>query len=137
MRPAGAAVEPGGNPCPLERVLDESLVVLRGPDEDRHLVKGDSAARLDEDATGDLDALPSFAWRREELQRAIERTGRRGVVGKEIGAEALEVRAACFVDPFVRPAGPLQGVDRRAIVQRHRGEYFGRCRRQRSDERLL
>src|SRR5207302_4487374 len=59
--PTRAALEPCGNAGALKRMLEQSQILLRRPEEDGHLIELDAAPRLPQHTTRDLDRLASFA----------------------------------------------------------------------------
>ena len=52
-------------------VLEQADVALRRADEDGDLVERDAVTRFLHDPARDLDAFAPFAWRGEELERAV------------------------------------------------------------------
>src|SRR5438034_3820195 len=73
VRTTGAAVEPRRHISAPKRVLEKAEVALRRTDEDSHLVEAHAATRLLQDAPRDFHAFPSFAGRRKQLERAVDR----------------------------------------------------------------
>src|SRR5215218_6897047 len=116
MRSAGASIEPGLDACPFERMFEQALIVLRGADEDGHLIERDAAPRFRKHSPGYLHALAAFAGSGEELQRSIQHARRRRIVGNQEGAKTLEVGRAPLVDPLMRSPGALHGVEGGLIV---------------------
>src|SRR5690349_22342208 len=92
-----STIEPCGNPGTFESMFEQPLVVLGRSDEDRHVVKRHAVAGLPKNAPRDLDALTALAWRRKELQRAVGRGWNGCLIGKEIRAQPIEIRA-CGAD---------------------------------------
>src|SRR5262245_31272686 len=79
----GPAIEPRLYPSALQRVLEQTEVVLRRADENRHLVESDARSRMLEDATSHLDAFAPLSRRRKELQGTVECAAGRFLRGVE------------------------------------------------------
>src|SRR3954462_10033388 len=100
MRPAGPAIEPGGNPGTLECVLEKAGVALRGTHEDGDFVKGHAGACFLENAAGDLDALAAFAWRRKQSHVSGRRAFRRAPAGEEVAPQRDEILLPFLFEHF-------------------------------------
>ncbi len=90
--PANAAIEIRLDAGACAGVLEKAEVVLRGPDEDGHLVERHAALRFVEHAAHDLDRLPAFTGRREQPHVARTFASRRPRAPKDVTPEMCEIR---------------------------------------------
>jgi hypothetical protein len=100
MRAARSAIEEGWNAGAGERVLEQSVILMRRPHEDRHLVEHNAASCHAQDPPRDLDAFTSFTRCREEFERPIERPRLRRAIGKQMRPEQGEIVSARLVQPL-------------------------------------
>jgi len=93
MRSPGAALEIGGDAGTLERVLEQTDVLLRRPQRDRHPIEGDAPPRFVQNPARDLDRLAAFARRGEEFHLVDRIAVRRRRRREQIAADASETAA--------------------------------------------
>ena len=126
MRPAGAAIEPGGDAGALEGVLEQAEILARRAQEHRHLVELHALPRFGEDPAGDLDAFAPFARRGEQPDVAALLARRRLARGRRGAPQRREVRVAVGRQRLNLDAEPLQVVERRDVAERHGDERVRR-----------
>ena len=89
---SGAALEPGRHAGAGEGVLEQPEIGLRRAQQHGHLVEGHAARRRLHDTADNLDRLPSFAWRREQMHGVVEAAFRRRVGGEQPLAQSVQRR---------------------------------------------
>ncbi len=128
MWPTRAAVEPGVDACPLERVLDQAEVLARRSQEHGDLVEPHASADFLENPTRDLHALAPFAGGREELDVSERLTCGWLPAGEERSPQRGQIRVAGRLECLDRGLEPLEMVERREIAE---GDGDERLRRRR------
>ena len=123
-----AAVEPGVDARPLERVLDQAQVFARRAQEDRDLVEAHAAAHLVENAPRDLDALASLAWRREEPDVALRLALSRLARGEERATQRRQVRISRRNEGLDRSAQRFEIRERSEVAEGNRDQGLWRRR---------
>src|SRR6185436_4529569 len=137
MGSSRAALEVGRHAGTLERVLEQTDVLLRRAQRNRHAIERDAATRFVQNPARDFDCLAPFARRGKEFH-LLDRIARRWWCRrKQIVADPFETwafRRAKALRHFLRggSGAALQGCDhlerdaRPLVTVRHRGECLRR-----------
>jgi len=120
-------------------MLEEPEVVLRRPDEDRHLVERHATLRLVEHSARDLDRFAALAGRGKQPHVARRTTSRRPLASKDVTPKMGEVRCGIsgILHAFDDGAQTRQHLCRHAVTVWHRREHIGHAAHQCGDELAL
>src|SRR5207253_2528757 len=90
IRTPSAAIEVHRHSAASTGVLEEAQILLRRPEEDRHLIERHAGRGLVEEPTNDLDRFASLARRRKEPDVAGTRPFSGTVDGEDVPAQLGE-----------------------------------------------
>ena len=119
MRPLDAAVEPDRNARSPARVLEETQVVLRRPQQDGDVVQRDAALCLLEDPARNLGTFAPFAGCGEEPDIAGWRPFRRPPSGEQVASECGQIRRSVLLQDLWLDAECSDSVERGTVAKGH------------------
>ena len=134
--PPDAAVEIRGHAGARAGVLEKPEVMLRRPQEDRHLVERDAPFGLVEHPPRDLDRFAPFARRREQANVTRRLADRRPILREDVTAEVGEIaRRGRGVGQLVeRAAQAGERIGRRHVAIGDRRQHLRRAAGDRRDK---